>query len=504
MNRTTGPTTGVRTAVVVVHGVCPHPRYEIQDEFAAGLCDELNARRHLGASWNMGVQWPTISGGEPAADKVRASALRVYADAGQDTFDVFEGYWSPIDKNQTTPFKVLSWLLRSLFAPLNGYARIWASPWKTLFDIGYLSCALLLVAVALSACVFFLYRSWSSYAGLAGTPFGANIFGWRSLVVLTLAIVGSYTGWNFVFSMVMTVLRMLRHEVTERTHWRAYFLAGLLVVTMLSFLAIDVWFPLKLPPDPVYGAWPALYLASAAGALKAAIALTQGFLVNFLGDVQIYCTQDENARFFELREKIRTAVESVILQVMNDPQYDRIFIAAHSLGSTIAMDSLIHIHEIAEESAEFSPLWRRLRGLITFGTALEKTRFFFDVRNPSFSASYSAWRDDVYGHLFTDSPAVLRSDNRGEDAVGIYWSNYWYFHDLVANEIASYRSTVAAGTSTARSVRVPLRTICANVRLASRLTGLLRHPWIHGDYLRDKEFWRGTADALTQRAATRE
>lgn len=492
---------GVRTAVVAVHGVCPHPRYEIQDDFAEQLRAALNARKYLGHSWSMAVQWPTIQNSAPDPSNVRATALRIAADADNpanpqaDTFDIFEGYWSPIDKNQTTSISVLAWLLRSLFAPLNGYARLWAKPAKTIFDVGYLCVALLLVAVALAACAYFLERAAISYAGLAQSSFAANIFGLRSAAVLVIALIGAYAGWNFIFSAVMTVQRWLRGQEIERTHWRAYFLFALLAVAVVCFFAVNRWFPLKPGPSPVFAAWPAFYLVSSAGALKIAITLARGFLVNFLGDLQIYCTQDENARFYAMREEIREAVESVILQVLtNDPPYDRIFIAGHSLGSTIAMDALIHLHEMAEESELFRPLWRRLRGLLTFGTALEKTRFFFDVRNPSFSASYSRWRDDVYGHLFSESPDVLHSRNDGDETVGIFWGNYWYFHDIVANEIDSYRSTVTPGSGPLLR-RAAERTICANARLQSRLFGLLRHPWIHGDYLYDAAFWNGGTDA---------
>ena len=42
-----------------------------------------------------------------------------------------------------------------------------------------------------------------------------------------------------------------------------------------------------------------------------------------------------------------------------------------------------------------------MRSLTTFGTALEKTRFLLDVRNPTVSAAQQQWQNDSYGRFFT-------------------------------------------------------------------------------------------------------
>ncbi len=535
----------------------------MQDDFAEGLRQELCRLQHLNKSWSKAILWPVITRSDASASDLHATAVRIYPEGEtpentEHFYDVFEGYWSPIDKNQTTVQAVLQWLLRSLFSPLNGFAKLYASPRKTLFDIGYVLCAFFIIVALLILFAAIADRAWFLYASIvtcgmqsiwdtvrsAGTPCGkiipgflafftnpvnaVNGLGSRAAIVLLIAAIGSYAFWQLIFSVIMEMQRAWRRRKQKktgdtriregpRTSWRYYMQAALAALSIFCFGVLAWGFPIT-PGARVYETLaPAFTLVAAVGALKSALALIQGFLINFLGDVQIYCTQDENAKFFELRKSIVQAVESVILSVLRttddqrpkatvvhveeanildteppvvQPYYDKIFVAAHSLGSTIALDALMNIHELVEEQGMSETLWRRLRGLITFGTSLEKTRFFFDVRNPSYSASVQRWRDDVYGHLFTKNKSVLQKANTGH--VGIYWANFWYEHDLVANQIVSYRSSVAPGSRLLSTTTPSTHSVCDNVRLGSAFPWRV---WVHGDYLGDPQFWRSGLDA---------
>ena len=163
------------------------------------------------------------------------------------------------------------------------------------------------------------------------------------------------------------------------------------------------------------------------------------------------------------------------------PLYDRVVVAAHSLGSTIGMDALISIHEMCAEGGVLPEQWNRLRAFVTFGSSLEKTRFFFDVKQPTISASADHWRNDVYGRLFTNDFATL-SRAVPPTSSQIFWANHWYAPDLVANRIESY---------TDRNHR----TICENTVLQSKFS--LFHPWVHSDYLWDENFWRRPPGSTT-------
>jgi hypothetical protein len=87
----------------------------------------------------------------------------------------------------------------------------------------------------------------------------------------------------------------------------------------------------------------------------------------------------------------------------------------------------------------------RIRAFVTFGSPLEKTKYFFDVTNPSPSAAQEQWRNDAYGPLFTADARCLDGPNGATR--GMYWGNYWYFKDAIANELLSFASFVGLGAS---------------------------------------------------------
>ncbi|MBV8338818.1 MAG: hypothetical protein JO343_02615 [Candidatus Eremiobacteraeota bacterium] len=186
-------------------------------------------------------------------------------------------------------------------------------------------------------------------------------------------------------------------------------------------------------------------------------------------------------------------------------------VVAHSLGSTISMDALLNLHNLVEEGGLESDQWRRIRAFVSLGTALEKTKFFFDAQNPGLSASYQQWRSDLYGHLFTSDFHALQRDNSAANplTVGIYWANYWYYTDIVSNAIDSYRSDVQPGHALSALEPSPLQdafspaalekmnVVAQNARLGSRFAvPNPLHIWVHSDYFGDDEFWRSGNDKV--------
>jgi pimeloyl-ACP methyl ester carboxylesterase len=256
-----------------------------------------------------------------------------------------------------------------------------------------------------------------------------------------------------------------------------------------------------------------LLLVVAALAFEGGRTIAQSFFVNFFGDVQIYTTRDENVDYNAMRDKILELVTTTIVRVSSDDAnggkgYDKVFILAHSLGATVTLDAIMRYHQFIEQAPPVAKdllvrAFRRIRALVTFGCPLEKTKYFTDVQNPSPSLALDQWRSDAYGPLFTDQPAELLASNAAASAM--FWANYWYFADAVANEMESYRSFVPAGANAALGHHLrrtmhdlgpgkkPLgRPLCRNER---------GHKWWslpdvipHGDYLLDDWFWHSSVD----------
>ena len=483
----------MKNAVVVVHGISRQQRYEMQDAFASALQAALETETsqdrlfRLGpnapprrGTWSTGIEWPLSCDAQALAEPP-SFALRVQCRdasgagvADEPQVDVFEGYWSPIDKEQTNPFRVLSWLLKSTFVPLNN-VRIPAGFWKSAYDVTYTALALIVGIGALIVVATSALRAYHTF--LIYAPF--------DLRGLALAALGAY--------LLAQALARLWPIITLRVRvswWSALFLI-LLIAAGLTLLGLP-------SRDAHMVAWlsglhePRVWLLVSAFGLRYVLSFSKDFLVDTLGDIQIYTTQDENARFYALRTQIIRTVGDVVLNVVKSkddsgaPTYDKIILAGHSLGTTVMMDVIIALHDLVEANGLAVDDWRRIRALVTFGTALEKTRFFFDVRNPNLSGAILQFRRDVYGHVFTSDAMALNGPCPLPPVRpnGIFWANFWYATDVVANAIVSYKSAREPGEDLTQAATSPDHPICVNAQLPAPRT-----LWPHSHYLQDPAFW---------------
>lgn len=514
-----------RVAIVVVHGVAAHPRYEFQDQVSGLLTERLN--RSAGRDdWTVDVVNPPGSVA-PGADQPRPTISRVHrsndsaGDPKHAFFDVIEAYWSPIDKGKTNWFLILRWLLRSTFAPLNTTARYIASFPKQFFDYGFIGGSLVLAFVLFGISIAYVWQSLSTILHITGIiqtttsagvldALNANVsttVGLPLKVVawLLVGIVGAYVITQGGKAIVTTVQQfpILRRDPAA-LRGRIFAVS---VPTVLGALLIFEMARAKFPQGSM--GWKGVaFLVVVFVAFELGRGILSDFLVGFFGDVQIYCTHDENTALFDLRERIIDVTVDAMRRAVSPEQnggyeYDRVIILAHSLGATIAMDAIIQLYQLKEQGGVSAEDFARIRAFVTLGSSLEKTRYFFDLSTPSRSLSFAQWRDDIYGALFTDDPKALRKPNGG---AGIFWTNYWYFTDPICNKIESYRSYLRPGEalSDGSAIRAQRRSaeedgeegrvICRNERGTHRMS--LIHPLIHSDYLYDDWFWNSSEDHI--------
>ena len=123
--------------------------------------------------------------------------------------------------------------------------------------------------------------------------------------------------------------------------------------------------------------WPFLVIVSAQ---------VRKILVEYVGDVTAYVASNKVDRFDDLRTKIKalakeslSAVYSAKAPGLDQFEYDRICVVGHSLGSVIAYDTLNRL--IADDMLTGNParVVDRTSLLLTFGSPLDKTAFFFSL-----------------------------------------------------------------------------------------------------------------------------
>ncbi len=545
--------------IVVVHGVIPHPRYAIQDQTAAELVLRLNQRDNSAGSPNAWVvdvlnpppahplaSPPSPPPSPPASVVPKTTLSRVHratapgAPSDGDVFDVVEAYWSPLDKNKTTYRSVLAWLLRTVFTPLNTTARYMASWSKSGFDIGYVGLAALLAVGSLVAALWLALHALQALVVITARPGTTPSFAtlWEILgqptqlakaltvragIILAVGAVGAFLLAQALKGIISVLRQRAKLAEIPVQLWSRIAVIVLLLVLAAAGLLTAYYRPLESGRAMGGAAW--LFVFSALF-FEFARALLQSFLVNFFGDVQIYTTHDENSDFYGLRESILEVVTRTIADMTSKTAadgarpYERVHVLAHSLGSTIALDALIRLYNLKQQAAYDPADFDRIRSFVTFGSALEKTKYFFDATNASPSLALDQWRDDAYGVLFSKDRAALDFPNGSRE--GIYWTNFWYSLDPIANEIDSYRSFLVPGEQLADASRVRKavadasaavpgqtaipRPICENHNHRGVINPFVLRFIPHGDYLGDGWFWYGnpefgTLDVVTSRTA---
>ncbi len=482
-----------RVAIVAVHGVDSHPRYEFQDEVAGDLCDRLNEREGK-KTWALEVINPRGVLAEGQDDPLPTTTRVLHAgddamEPKQSIYDVIEAYWSPIDKGATNWFSILMWILNSVFAPFNTTARVEAPFAKQFFDYGFIGGALVvafvlfgisITAVWLASVQVLTVTGLMTHSSVgeaitllnanAAAPGGARI---KIVVWLLVGIGGAFLVGQAVAAIGKTGLQRGALRKNPAAIWHRALAIGILVVfggALIYGMAVA-----KFPKGSMgwtgVGLLIGIFLAFQIG-----YALLIDFIVGFFGDVQIYTTRDENnAKFYGLRDAIMDTAVTAIMRAVTPERnggydYDRVIVLSHSLGGTIATDAIARLVQGSEQGAIARAALDKVRAFAMLGSSLEKTRYFFNVGGTTPSVSYEAWRGKAFEKIFGKDESLLRAKSGSK----IFWVNYWYFQDPICNEIRSYQDE------------------CRNEKGNRHATPL--HPLIHSDYLDDPWVWVSSKD----------
>jgi hypothetical protein len=110
-------------------------------------------------------------------------------------------------------------------------------------------------------------------------------------------------------------------------------------------------------------------------------------MVQYVGDVAIYVTPNKLDRFDEVRNKIKDTARTVASGVYmacapstNKFLYEKIALVGHSLGSVIAYDTLNRLMLEDWLSNNHLGIANRTKCMVTFGSPLNKTAFFFTIQ----------------------------------------------------------------------------------------------------------------------------
>jgi len=198
-------------------------------------------------------------------------------------------------------------------------------------------------------------------------------------------------------------------------------------------------------------------LARIVGLLALATLLKRVF-IDYVGDVALYATADENSAFFKTRLAILTEATNKIRWVLR--RYEHVSVAGHSLGSVIMYDAVSWLRvesQVPFQAAAPTPgtlatapiavdEYTRLKSIITFGSPLDKIIYFFRTKVRAYETVRAHILNELHGFRLAD--ALLASDPTIEDFPpfqppnNIRWLNVYSSADPISGKLVYFEGVV--------------------------------------------------------------
>ncbi|QYE33031.1 hypothetical protein KZX46_02535 (plasmid) [Polymorphobacter sp. PAMC 29334] len=437
------------TAVVYFHGIGQQRRFEETsrlidslDRYLAGCFSRGQPRGML-----MGIK-PQLRPGIADPSDVFTHIVTVFSPDRSGRTELssvrfHEVYWAPIMAGERSPLGVVRWLGRQLTRPL-GTVR---SPWRERQRLR---------RSALAA----LYEDKAHWPrGILEQDFTTLVQRYddfESPQALRAFAEGTFAQFNFYLEQRCAgdIEAIGRHLALARAWRRAYLatearnaallaslalalalLAGgavaLVLVLLQRFTAVTAGSSLAqlaaaAPPTLTTAASLALTLAGLFG--------IGGFLTGYVGDIEAWATYEETDEKFEKRAKVIALGAKVFGQVLGDENCRRVVVVAHSLGTTIAHDTLLSLVRTNRVSNPQDPIkgpvpLTKIEHLVTLGSPIDKIEYFFESYRSPFHR-YRRVVEELRGDISTAPFTRMRKPF-------LHWINFWDDGDPVSGALHS-------------------------------------------------------------------
>jgi hypothetical protein len=191
-------------------------------------------------------------------------------------------------------------------------------------------------------------------------------------------------------------------------------------------------------------------------------------LSNLIGDIVIYNVTDEKSKFYPVRKQILQGATDVLKYLIEKEVddalcYPTVYVAGHSLGSQIAYDAINKVNLLAntnqlkyyKANGEFNSIHNlknapaslacQLRGLITFGSPLDKIAFFLRqvvgeqqfIWQQIISKYYCFRQGDWFRKLSPNK--TIGSSSIERILEDIQWINYYDDDDIISGRLDYYK-----------------------------------------------------------------
>ena len=449
------PAAPTHTSVVFFHGMGKQRHYES----VSMLVDMLEEYVHLLDPSQKCWVWKTKLRREKlVCDDPDAVCAAIQVDYGSRRVRFYEAYWAPAAVDGTTAASVFWWLMAQIKRPL----AVLVAPWRS---FSRLRRADLICLGRTQGCDE--YRELCGLYGRFCEGAGHTDGSWRAFRSYVSRHAQSDADRQRLLKLADTWHASNRWSDVKRALLLAtigvtVFAAGaLLVLGVLVGLGHLAQVIAVLPPELRAAVEPSVK-PSIPNAL-ALVMLFMGmvgasrFLKDSVGDVQQFVTYEEAEPLHERRQKILASAEATLRHVLSSPGCERVVIVAHSLGTAVALDTVLRLRganlagQTSAESAgeSFDPVKLDLiHYFITSGSPIDKINYFFATLR-SDNASFETLVDRLRGDLGDEPFSKTGRQPR------IHWVNFWDVGDAIGGSLETMSAKII------RDQRVD------NVRIAS-------------------------------------
>ena len=440
---------GTYTAVVYVHGMGDQRRYEELSRLIDSL--ERHASANETTTGRLDLIQPKLEPPRSGSGLEREVAYvevmhqrRLAKTLDQSLFRFYEVYWAPVAAGGTTTREVIVWLASQGLYPI----KTLRSPWR---DRARLRRAALHELWAMRGKdtrfesqdrdrLIKLYDQFDGPEARLHYPKG-NFSEFRTFI-------GELTAGKPRSDQLDQLAKAWRSHYGRSELQNLFVVVSLLLTLLLAvgaLLAGVMYLLAKVSSfDAVRNAMIALGFSEGASGFKVAALITGGiltlagfsrFLLNYMGDVQLWSTYEEtNVKYQKRREILNTTVQN-LRHVLLDPLCTRVAVVAHSLGTTIALDSLL---ELARSNRALTPddpmgSLSRIEHFITIASPIDKVYYFFESYKGG-RYRYNQIVEDIRGDL--GSAPFART--AGADIIPhVHWINFWDKADIIGGSVES-------------------------------------------------------------------
>lgn len=168
------------------------------------------------------------------------------------------------------------------------------------------------------------------------------------------------------------------------------------------------------------------------GLLLSAIGISF-FLREYLGDVYFWCSYEETSEKYQKRRDILKYCSEFLTHVLKNPACERVVVVAHSLGTTIAYDTIL---ELARKNRARDPNnpaagdkipLHKIQHFITLASPIDKVHYFFENQRSKYHR-YNRVVEEIRGDIGSEP----FSKTGGPWA---HWINFWDQADIISGSL---------------------------------------------------------------------